>query len=100
MDSIFMKIIEKYKVVAVFLLIILAYFIFRPKYFGLGMKCQCVGYAYNQTFKSNFNIVDSETFEPQIRGIDMTTTICYGIPYRCELNTGYEVLDPSLGIEE
>ena len=84
----------------VFLIIILiAYFVFRPRYSGYGQKCKCMGYKQDRVDESHLNIVNPESFKPLIRGTETITTICYGIPYQCELNTGYEILDPSIDIK-
>ena len=72
---------------------------FRPKYSGYGQQCECLGFKQNRVDESHLNIVDPNTFKPLIKGTEITTTICYGIPYQCELNTGYEVLDPILDIK-
>lgn len=87
------------KLIIVLFILLLAFLLFKPKYSGYGQNCNCIGFKQNRVDKSHLNIVDPETLRPLIRGTEIVTTICYGIPYSCELNTGIEVLDPSLDIK-
>jgi len=89
------KVLKKYKAILVIVLIIFIYLVFRPKYSGYGQKCECLGYKRDRIDESHLNIVDPETLQPLIRETEIVTTTCYGIPYQCELNTGYEILDSS-----
>lgn len=81
------------RIVIALILLLGSYLFFKPKYSGFGQDCNCVGYKRNLVHETLLNVVDMETFSPILRGTDTTTTICYGIPYSCELSPGYEVLD-------
>lgn len=93
------KILKKYKAILIIVLIIFIYLVFRPKYSGIGQICECFGYKQDRVDESHLNIVDPETLQPLRRGTELVTTICYGIPYKCKLNTGYEILDSSIDIK-
>lgn len=69
------------------------YLVFQPRYSGVGQKCECFGYAQNQITENHLNIVDPETFKPLVQGTTMVTTICFGIPYKCELHPGVEIIN-------
>ena len=83
------------KFVTILFILLLALLFFKPKYSGYGQNCGCIGFKQNRVDKSRLNIVDPKTLRPLIQGTEVITTICYGIPYSCKLNTGIEVLDPS-----
>ena len=87
------------KFTIILFILLLVFLFFRPKYSGYGQNCSCIGFKQNRVDKSHLNIVDPDTLKPLMRGTEIITTICYGIPYRCELNTGIEILDPSLDVE-
>lgn len=84
------------KIIIFFIILLGAYLIFRPRYSGYGQNCRCIGYKHDKVDKHNLNIVNPKTLKPMIRGTEIITTVCFGIPYSCKVNTGIEILEPSL----
>ena len=84
------------KLIVYLIILLVTYLVFRPKYPGYGQKCECLGYKQDKVDKSHLSLADPpNTFMPLIKGTEITTTICYGIPYQCKLNMGYDILYPT-----